>query len=194
MTGIIILAAGGSTRLGQAKQQLLYQGQTLLQRAIQTALASGTHPVIVVLGANAESIQPQIEQAQVHIAHNPDWAEGMSSSIKAGMMTLQKLAPTASSALFLLCDQPFIETALLHHMKEVRKKSGKGIVACSYQNTLGAPVLFDREFFPELEQLQGQEGAKKLLSVHADVVVAIPFERGAIDIDTPADYQTLIQS
>ncbi|RNI30593.1 nucleotidyltransferase family protein [Rufibacter latericius] len=194
MTGIIILAAGSSSRLGQAKQQLLFQGQTLLQRSIQAAVKAEGSPVIVVLGANAEAILPQLQFPETHLVTNPDWQEGMASSIRAGLNHLLSVAPQSSGALFMLCDQPFVSTNLLDALVQRQKKSGKNIVACSYQETLGAPVLFTKRFFSELLLLNGQEGAKKLLSIYRKEVASLLFPEGAIDIDTAEDYAALKQS
>ena len=189
MTGIIILAAGSSSRLGKPKQNLVYKGQTLLQRAVATAAASVCRPVIIVLGANEEMIKPTIESDNINIIHNPDWQEGMASSISSGITALQKIEPEADSVVLMLCDQPFVDAALLDQL--VQKKSAEGIVASSYNDTIGAPVLFGAAYFNELLLLKGQEGAKKLLLKYPDDVATIPFPLGGIDIDTVEDYEKL---
>ncbi len=189
MTGIIILAAGSSSRLGKPKQNLVYKGQTLLQRAVATAAASVCNPVIVVLGANEQVIKPTIESDNINIIHNPDWQEGMASSIGLGINALQKIDPKADAVVLMLCDQPFVDTALLNGL--VQKRSAKGIVASGYNDTIGAPVLFDTAYFDELTLLKGQEGAKKLLLKYPDDVVIVPFQLGGIDIDTVEDYEKL---
>ena len=189
MTGIIILAAGSSSRLGKPKQNLVYKGQTLLQRAIEAAAASVCRPVIVVLGANEEMVKPTIESDNINIIHNPDWQEGMASSIRSGINALQKIEPNADSVILMLCDQPFVDAALPNQL--VEKKSDKGIVASGYNDTIGAPVLFDLAYFDELRSLKGQEGAKKLLLKYPDDVVTVPFPLGGIDIDTAEDYEKL---
>ena len=189
MTGIIILAAGSSSRLGKPKQNLVYKGQTLLQRAIETACSSVCKPVIVILGANAEVIRPTIDGSNVNLIQNSDWNEGMASSIRSGISELQKLELKADSLILMLCDQPFVDTSLLDQL--VQKKSTKGIVACAYNDTAGPPVLFDAVYFDELLLLKGQEGAKKLLLKYPDDVVAVPFPWGDIDIDTVEDFEKL---
>ncbi len=186
MTGIIILAAGSSSRLGTAKQALNYQGQTLLQRAVQTALDSDAEAVAVVLGANAEILQNTIADQPVHVFLNPDWEEGMASSIRCGINELQKAAPHLTSAILMLCDQPYIDTSLVNQL--IQKASANKIVASAYNGTVGAPALFDCSFFPALLSLSGHEGAKRILLDHTDAVISIPFPLGAIDIDTIADY------
>jgi len=189
MTGIIILAAGSSSRLGAAKQALNYQGQTLLQRAVQTALDSDGEIVAVVLGANAEILQSSIIKQPVHVFFNTDWEEGMASSIRCGINELLKAAPNLISAILMLCDQPYVDTSLINQL--IQKASANKIVASAYNGTVGAPVLFDRSFFPALLSLTGHEGAKRILLDHPDSVISIPFPLGAIDIDTIADYDRL---
>src|SRR5580698_3225387 len=107
MTGVIILAAGSSSRLGKPKQNLVFQGQTLLQRTIQNAMASVCESVIVILGANAEVVQSTIQNQPIPVIYNPDWTEGMASSIRLGISELKKMLPNIKSVLLMLCDQPF---------------------------------------------------------------------------------------
>ncbi len=189
MTGIIILAAGSSSRLGRPKQNLIYEGQTLLQRAIKAALATGCHPVIVVLGGNTEAIKPTIADTPVTIIYNDDWQEGMSSSIRVGINELKKSEIKMDSVILMLCDQPYVDAKLL--LQLIPKDKSKAIVACAYSGTIGPPVFFDGFYFPELLLLNGKEGAKKLLVKYADRVATVPFPQGSIDIDTIEDYEGL---
>lgn len=191
MTGLIILAAGASTRLGSPKQQLIYNGKTLLQHAIDVALDSSCSPVIVVLGAHSMVISPEIPSERVAVIQNPDWEEGMASSIRAGITALQQKAPEATEVIFMVCDQPYVDTAHLNNLVRQRLDTGKGIIASYYNDTMGVPVLFDRSFFPALLSLKGEEGAKKLLYRYEQEVAAVPFPQGSVDIDTLADYQSL---
>lgn len=189
MTGILILAAGSSSRLGRPKQNLIYQGRTLLQRTIETAVSMDTGPVLVITGANEQVIRPTIEALPVTLLQNNNWQEGMASSIRIGIDKLQELKPNIKAAILLLCDQPFLDTRVLQTL--INNQAIRGIVACSYNETIGAPVLFDAFYFPELMLLKGQEGAKKLLTKFPDAVKAISFPPGGIDIDTPGDYEKL---
>ncbi|HEY0246525.1 MAG TPA: nucleotidyltransferase family protein [Mucilaginibacter sp.] len=191
MTGVIILAAGSSSRLGEPKQNLVFQGQTLLQKAIQNALDSICDCVMVVLGGNAEVIQPTLADQTIPIIYNPDWQEGMASSIRYGLTELQKILPNATAAILMLCDQPFADAAILNQLIQNKIITNKNIVASSYNGTVGPPALFDVSYFPELLQLTGNEGAKKLLLKYAEDVTTIPFLLGAIDIDTAGDYKNL---
>jgi molybdenum cofactor cytidylyltransferase len=189
MAGIIILAAGESRRLGQPKQNLVFEGKTLLQRAIDIALDSGCSPVIVVLGANKEhiSIQPH---TKISILQNPDWPEGMASSIRLAIREMMKQG--AESTIIMLCDQPFVDADLLNAMLQKQKDTGKPIITCIYESATGVPVLFDSSLFPDLLLLKGHEGARKILQDRADDIAKIPFENGGIDIDTMEDYEGLV--
>ncbi|MBS7564272.1 nucleotidyltransferase family protein [Mucilaginibacter sp. Bleaf8] len=190
MTAIIILAAGSSSRMGQPKQQLVYEGSTLLANAVKAAAHSKANQVIVVLGANAEQIQNDIAVEPVQQVLNKDWQQGMASSIHSGIKALQIEGAQVKSAILMLCDQPFVSTDLLSRMITAQVDE-KSIIACAYQGTLGAPVLFGNAYFDDLLVLKGQEGAKKLLMKYHQQVTVIPFPEGSIDIDTPEDYRKL---
>lgn len=194
MTGVIILAAGPSSRLGEPKQKIIFKGKSLLQRAVEKALNSSCRPVIVILGAYDNEIKPDIENEDVSVFQNPQWEEGMASSIRLGIEVLQKTEPAVLDVILMVCDQPFADTDLLNDMINKKAITGKEIIACSYSNTLGVPVLFDKKFFPDLLQLQGEEGAKKLIMQHEELVAEIPFPSGSFDIDTMDDYEVLTRS
>ncbi|PWK78171.1 molybdenum cofactor cytidylyltransferase [Mucilaginibacter oryzae] len=194
MTGIIILAAGASSRFGSPKQNLIYQGKTLLQRAVQTALTClHCQKVIVVLGANETVIRPNLSEQAVHICYNNDWQEGMASSIRLGVSEMLRLQPQVTSVILMLCDQPFVDPFLISQLTDKKEHSDCGIIASSYRDVVGAPALFDVKYFPELLRLKGQEGAKKIIGAHPDDLLTIPFPLGAIDIDTTDDLERLNQ-
>ena len=189
MTGIIILAAGPSSRLGTPKQNLVYENQTLLQRNIKVALATGCHPVVVVLGANKDVILPTIDGQPIEVAYNDDWEEGMASSIRSGIAHLKKNHAKISSVILMLCDQPFVTTNILSQLIEV--SSNKSITACAYDKVVGPPVFFDSHYFAQLLLLKGNEGAKQLMLKHEAHITTIPFAAGGIDIDTMDDFERL---
>lgn len=192
MTGIIILAAGASSRMGRPKQLLVYQQQSLLRRAVKAAAAVPNTCVVVVLGAHQSAIALELANESIKVVYNADWQQGMASSVSVGIKYLITEQPAVQNALLMLCDQPFVDTALLQNLINTQQTSGRPIVASAYQNTLGAPVLFDQYYFAELMALQGQEGAKTMLNKYKSEVISIPFEQGAIDIDTPEDYERLL--
>ncbi|MDJ0731409.1 MAG: nucleotidyltransferase family protein [Crocosphaera sp.] len=190
---IIILAAGSSTRMGTAKQLLPYQGITLLGHTIKIAIASVCHPVVVVLGANADKIRPEIDEDAILVVENPSWFLGMGSSIRQGILSLLQSSQTIEAAIITVCDQPFLSTELINDLVVTYHNSKKSIIACQYADTYGVPVLFQSKFFSELASLNEKEGAKKLIKKYENDVLTISFPQGVIDIDTPQDYQQLQQ-
>jgi molybdenum cofactor cytidylyltransferase len=193
MTALIILAAGASSRLGFPKQTLLYKGKTLLELAIEAGIKSRCNEVFVVLGANADTIEPGIKHYNVNLIHNPDWADGMASSITTAMQQVQ-LNPAIRSVVIMLCDQPFVTRNVLDSLLFKQQQTGKHIIACTYKDTIGVPAMFTHHVFDNLLFLQGHEGARKLITDHSDQLATIAFEKGGIDIDTVADYEALIKS
>ncbi|MBD3561458.1 nucleotidyltransferase family protein, partial [Planktothrix sp. FACHB-1355] len=178
--GIIILAAGASTRMGTPKQLLPYGKSTLLSHTIEVALASGCHPIIVVLGAYATQIRSHINQLTIRIVENPQWSEGMSSSIRVGIQALDTVTEKPEAVVLCLCDQPFISTQVINQLIEVYFQKSKQIIASEYAGILGVPALFDRSFFPNLMKLKGAEGAKKIIQNHSDRVLSVPFAEGIV--------------
>lgn len=192
-TGIIILAAGASSRLGEPKQLLKYQHNNFITHAINTALQLLAGSVVVVLGSRAAAIEATIAAAPVSIVVNKDWEEGMASSIRLGLTYLLQTDNAINKVILMVCDQPFVTTGLLQQLITTAEESSKAIVASSYSNTYGTPVLFKASFFPQLLLLQGPEGAKKIVMQHLTNVATVAFEKGNIDIDTPQDYASFQQ-
>lgn len=192
MTGIVILAAGNSSRLGQPKQLLPYKDDTLLQHIIAQASVINDAVIIVVTGASHEVIEKEIDSSKVKIAFNNDWELGMSSSISKGLTELLQSSPEIKKCIFAVCDQPFVSHSVFENLITEYHTAGKGIIASSYAATLGTPVLFDKKYFDELLSLRGQEGAKKIISRFLEDTASILFEKGDIDIDTEEDYNKLI--
>jgi molybdenum cofactor cytidylyltransferase len=189
--GIIILAAGSSGRLGKPKQLLPYKGETLLQHLVNEARNSRVDYVVLVLGADAALIQQNIQARDIHIAINESWKDGMASSIRTGINKLQELHPEIDGAILMVCDQPYVTASLLDNLLLMHLKTGKPIVTSSFGDTTGPPALFHESIFPELLQLTGDKGARKIVEGHSGNVVTVPFPRGLIDIDTKSDYENL---
>lgn len=192
--GIIILAAGSSSRMGKPKQLLMFQQQTLLDRIVTTATNCQLGPVIVVLGAGANLLHPKWLQKRVMAVLNENWEDGMSSSIQLGLQYLVDKYPSAEGVIFTVCDQPFISESLLEQLIEAHRNTKSPIAASSYDNVLGTPVFFHRSLFDELFQLNGDKGARQLVNKDSSRVAAVNFPLGNRDIDTPEDYERLIQN
>jgi molybdenum cofactor cytidylyltransferase len=187
---VIILAAGASTRMGEPKQLLVYQGKTLLQHAIDTVKSAGFFPVVVVLGAFYDKIVHTIAQ-KVIVVDNKLWEQGMASSLKAGLATVKEQFPHTQAVLCMLCDQPLITPAHLQALKQARGK--KPIVATRYHDIDGVPVIFERVYFERLLEMEGATGARKLIKKYHKDVYAISFEPASRDVDTPEAYRRLLE-
>ena len=191
--GVVILAAGASSRMGKPKQLLEYDEKNLLQNTIDAAKGSAANSVIVVLGANADLISKEIDATTIHI-ENKDWEEGMASSIRTGLDALLKLTPATDAVIFLVCDQPHISPGVINELISSQRNTGKPIVTCNYGETIGPPALFHKSLFHQLMQIKGDTGARKIIQQHSDDVATVLFTKGKIDIDTNEDYQALRNS
>lgn len=189
--GILILAAGASTRLGQPKQLLSYRGKPLIQHIAEVAIASGSQAVGVVLGAYAETIEPHLATLNVHVIYNQHWSTGMASSIQCGLQEILMLSPNLDAIVLMVCDQPFVSPHLIQQLMSGYRTSNYPIVASEYAGTLGVPALFDKTFFPKLSTLQGDVGAKSIIRQHCSHSLSLPFLEGAIDLDTPQNLSIL---
>lgn len=187
----IILAAGASKRLGRPKQLLPWQGKTLLEHAIATLQSEFADRVLVVLGAEAELIASNVEVGGVKTVINLDWQQGMSGSIRLG---LSALPTSAQAALLVLCDQPLIAASHYQSLLQSWQANPEQIIASRYNDNLGVPAVFPRQFFPALQNLTGDRGAKPLLREYAKQLLAIGLDQAAVDIDTNEDFQRLLAS
>jgi molybdenum cofactor cytidylyltransferase len=189
-TGIIILAAGSSSRMGEPKQLMMYKNKTFLQHIIGEAKNAGLDPVICVTGYKSDLITKSISRMKVKVVYNEHWQEGMGSGISAGIK--QALPSDVDSVILAVSDQPYVSSDLFETMVKWKDQSGKGIVACTYAGTLGTPVLFSKDYFNRLLLLNGNQGAKNIVKINLPDVCPVEFEKGNIDIDTKADYENLI--
>nr|WP_295933365.1 nucleotidyltransferase family protein [uncultured Dyadobacter sp.] len=190
--GIIILAAGNSSRLGEPKQLLQFQGKSLIRHVTEAALETVGANVIVVTGSNPKLIGKELEGLPCKSAFNVGWSEGMSSSIKTGINALQLHNPLIKGAVLAVSDQPFVSAETFRAIIGLSQQTQTGIVASQYANSLGTPAFFAASYFPALMQLSGAEGAKKLFNRYAEDVSKYPFPQGSVDIDTQDDYKRLI--
>lgn len=193
-TGMIILAAGNSSRLGQPKQLLTYQGKTLLTIVSEEALKTSYRPIIVVLGAYADEISKAHRDPQISYVVNDNWQAGMASSIFTGLTALLDKNKALENVIIAVADQVFITARIFENLTENYQLTSKGIVASSYGETEGTPVLFNKKYFAQLLQLNGNMGAKKILAENPSDMSTVSFEKGHIDIDTATDYHNLNQN
>lgn len=186
----VILAAGASTRFGQSKQLLDWEGVPLLAHVADVALAAGLDPVIVVLGCQARAARAALGQRPVQTVMNWRWEMGMSTAVQVGLAVLP---PEAQAALFLQCDQPLVTPALLQALATRFEETNAPIVRPTHAGQPGTPVLFARRLFPELAAVTGDEGGRSLVARHPEDVATVEIvdPDALTDIDTPADYERL---
>ena len=189
--GIIILAAGGSTRFGSPKQLARLEGKSLIRSITEVAVSTGLK-TLVVLGSQAEQIKSEISELEVSVLINNDWETGLSSSIKAGLLRMLELNPDASAIMLVLSDQPSISKHTLENLAASQIETGKPIVASSYSNIAGTPALFTKPLFPQLMKLEGDRGAKTLIEKHRDADVAlVDAPEAEFDIDFQDDLERI---
>ncbi|MEX1248485.1 MAG: selenium cofactor biosynthesis protein YqeC [Anaerolineales bacterium] len=185
----ILLAAGGSERLGKMKQLLDWKGKPFVGHIAETALAAGLRPIVVVTGAGAVKVEAALAGLDVRIVRNENWREGQSSSVRAGLAALPQ---GVGAAIFLVVDQPQLPWALIEALKAEHASTLAPIVAPLVDGNRSNPVLFDRTTFPDFAPLQGDVGGRAIFSKHQ--VSWIPWLDAslAIDVDKPEDYDRLL--
>ncbi|HJW71525.1 MAG TPA: nucleotidyltransferase family protein [Geothrix sp.] len=177
----LILAAGSGKRMGGPKALRIWEGETLLHRTARIALTAGCQPVLAVVGNwDAGAIELPLQ-----LIANPEAAEGMASSIRAGVAALP---PGAKGVLLLTVDQIRLNEAVLRQLLGNFLETPDQPIACAYAGTLGIPAVLPRRLFPALLALRGDRGAKGILL--QEEALAIPFPGGEEDLDTPQDLLT----
>lgn len=198
--GIVILAAGESSRMGVPKQLLHIDGQSLIKRITEMAMDTPCYPVVVVLGANRSMIRKELERMPITIIDNPQWESGMSSSIKMGLVGAYMTFKDLEAVIFLTVDMPFVSVDLVRKMiaKAIEKSAAMlespEIVACKYDGQIGVPVLFKRCLFNDLLELSGDNGAKKIILANKQKTVTIDFPEGKTDLDTIDEYRNFLSN
>lgn len=184
--GGLLLAAGGSVRLGSPKQLLEFQGKTLLRRSAEALVESRCEPIIVVLGAEIERSSAEMSDLDLMSVVNEDWESGMSSSIRVGLEKLLVLEPNIDAVMITLCDQPFVTAENIELIIEEFERNAAAIIAAKYNEVLGVPALFSRATLGKLAKLEGDKGARDLIR-ETDSAISIELPEAAIDIDTIDD-------
>ncbi len=187
----VVLAAGGSTRLGRPKPLLDWRGEPFVRVVAATAISAGLGPVVVVTGSQANDVSRALDGVPVQIVHNGAWETGQSSSIHAG---LQALPANVGAAIFMLADQPQIGSDVIRALVSQHSAGLDAIVApLVMMERRGNPVLFDRTTFPDLLALVGDVGGRAVFSKHHVQYVPWYDERLLLDVDTEEDYRRLLE-
>jgi len=188
MIAVIVLAAGASTRMGRQKLTLpLADGRPLVRAAVEQVLAADLDDVVVVLGREAEAVASALRGLPIRTVVNPRYAEGQSTSLRAG---LDALAQDTEAAVVALGDQPLPDPRLLRQLVEAFRASGRPIVAPLYRDGRGNPVLFASSVFDELRRVEGDRGGRPVVARDPARVAEVPVDAPMpADIDTPDDYE-----
>jgi molybdenum cofactor cytidylyltransferase len=188
-TAGIVLAGGGSSRFGQTKQLLDWHGITLVSHVASIALDAGLSPVVVVTGADHEEVVNTLKDMPVEIVFNQDWEGGQSTSVREGVGVLPA---KTGAAVFLLVDQPLISPELIQALKMKHARSQGPIILPEVEGKPGNPVLFDKNLFQDLKSLVGDQGGRTLFEQYDPLSIAWNDVSSQLDIDTPDDYQDLL--
>ena len=164
----------------------------MVRRAVRAATEAGCGRIAVVVGEQRDLIETELRETPAFVIHNPQWERGVGTSICIGLQHLLGAHPKVDAAVLLACDQPFVDARTISALMTMREDAGKPIAASRYANTLGVPALFDRSCFAALLALPDDSGAKALIEARGGDIAEIAFEEGAIDIDTPADFERLM--
>ena len=189
--GVVILAAGSSNRLGYAKQLVEFKGKSLLQHAIDVSGSLEFDTKVLVLGARKDEIEGEIILNGFEVVMNESWEEGMSSSIRKGILRSQELENNLDQIVILLSDQPFVSKERIKELIEVQLSKNCQATFSEYAGDIGVPAIFSAEVFYDLKELKGDQGAKKLIhDLKLDYEI-VKFEKGNFDVDTVEDVELL---
>lgn len=207
-TAAIILAAGSSSRMGGGRHKLLLplHDRPVLAHVLDAVLASQARPFVLVLGHQPEQVRthisPYTTHFDFHVVENPDYLQGMSTSMRLGIQTLQTFGYTKSSggsidsALVLLGDQPLITAQHINTLIATYRTTGKRIIAPTYEGKRGNPILFAASLFPELLEVTGDEGGRSVLERHREEIATVEMGNplANIDVDTWDAYQRVVEA
>ena len=189
MINALVLAAGESRRMGQPKPLLRFGATTFLEQIVSVLRHSDVDRITVVLGARAEAIRAAVDLPDVDIVVNEAYARGQLSSLIAG---LQSAPPQTEAILLCLVDNPFITTSAVNCVIRAFRETGKPIIVPVASNRRGHPALFARAVFPELLNAPADQGARAVVTAHADRVQEVDVRDSSVlvRIDTPEDYRS----
>ena len=185
----VLLAAGGSQRLGRPKQMLEWRGEPLVRHVARATLSAGLSPLIVVTGGYRQQVEAALQDLPLTLVYNPNWQSGQSASLQAG---LRRLPPQTGGVIFLLSDQPQVPVPLLRSLVELHQRSLSPLVAPQAGGRRANPVLFDRVTFPDLFALRGDQGGRALFTHYPAAWLPWHDPNLLLDIDTEEDYRRLL--
>jgi len=190
-TAALILAAGGSRRLGRPKQLEPWGDSTLLGRVVSVAREMPVDEIWVVVGAESEKILAETDLGDAGVIENPEWEEGIASSLRVGLDALTRLS-RVERVVIMMGDQPDVSPEVVERLLEEHKRAKRPVSIPKYRYTLGNPVVVDRSLWSRMMSLKGDEGAMRLWRAHPEWVNEVWFpEQPPRDVDTEADVVEL---
>ena len=190
-TAILVMAAGASRRMGRPKQLLPFGSTTLLRHAVEVALSSHASKVAVALGSGEEAMRKELTGMPIGIVTNPEWDRGMGTTIRAGVQAIG-MYPEVGALILTVADSPELSAETYNRIIAAHVASGLPIVASEYAGTVGVPALFERQYFDSLIALPADHGCKALIMANSAKVIRMPCPEAAKDIDSPKDYEALM--
>jgi molybdenum cofactor cytidylyltransferase len=196
MVSAVIPAAGMSTRMGQNKLLMSFKGKSLIAHAVDTLLASEVDEVVVVLGHEAEKVMEKLEGKQVKFVKNPNYREGLSTSVRAGVSAV---SPMAKAIMIYLADQPLLEARdvdrLIRAFAQARQLN-KSIVVPFFHGQRGNPVILDTSYRDAILDVVGDVGCKRVIRRNPDRVFVVEMEADHVvrDVDRIEEFEKLVAS
>jgi molybdenum cofactor cytidylyltransferase len=187
--GAVVLAAGQSTRMGQAKQVLPWGKHTVIEQVNSTLIQAGISEIVVVTGAAREQVEARLRTLPVNLVHNPDYSTAeMVTSLQVG---IRSLSPAVEALLVVLGDQPGIEAGVVRAVVKAYRAGESRLVVPSYEKRRGHPWLADQSLWPDLMALREEKTLRDFLNEHADEIEYVNIDSPSIlkDVDTPEDYR-----
>jgi len=183
----VVLAAGSSSRMGRNKLLFDLGGEPVVRRAVRSTLRAGLDPVVVVLGHEADAVRAALVSLPCQFVVNPRYAEGMNSSVCAGIAALP---PDVGAGVVLLADMPFVSAEMIATLVERYRTGDASLILSEYDGVQAPPTLFDRSLFAELAGPEGKGCGKRLRRRHPDQVTTVSWPAAALaDLDVPGDYE-----
>jgi len=191
--GAMILAAGESRRMGEPKLLLLFGERTIIEAVVSSVIHSKVDEVLVVLGSSAEKIEEKIKDFSLRITVNPDYKQGMLSSVQWGFKEIPK---EIQGVLVCLGDQPSISTGIIDRVIDAYNRTGKGIVVPTYKKRRGHPVLIDMKYLEEIQNLSPEVGLRGVVYNHPQDTLEVEVDTSSIlrDIDNADDYNKELEA
>jgi molybdenum cofactor cytidylyltransferase len=190
MITAIVPAAGLSSRMGQNKLLMHFGGKSLIEHAVDTLMKSGVDEIVVVLGHEAHLVRSRLEGRRVRFVENPDFCEGLSTSVRAGIGAVPK---GADAIMVYLADQPLLEPDEIRRLIQAfadAKRSGKSIVVPLFGNERGNPVILDASYREMVLDIAGDVGCRRVIKTHPEQVFTVQMNSDHVvrDVDTPEDF------